>query len=90
MKRILIILMLTATLTVAAQEQPNLGLIPTPQKVEMGKWEGETANYHNTKRINQKVNNLPVEANLEQAYQLIIEPKRIIIKYVEEVGLHNA
>ena len=90
MKRILIILMLTATLTVAAQEQPNLGLIPTPQKVEMGKWEGETANYHNTKRINQKVNNLLVEANLEQAYQLIIEPKRIIIKYVEEVGLHNA
>ena len=90
MKRILIILMLTATLTVAAQEQPNLGLIPTPQKVEMGKWEGKTANYHNTKRINQKVNNLPVEANLEQAYQLIIEPKRIIIKYVEEVGLHNA
>ena len=33
MKRIVIVLLLAVTLTVAAQEQVNLGLIPTPQKV---------------------------------------------------------
>ena len=74
MKRIIIILFLFSTMTAAAQETENinLGLIPTPQKVEYGKYKGKTANYFTTKIVRQKVDTLPAEANLDQAYQMII------------------
>ena len=38
----------------------------------------------------QKVDTLPVEANLDQAYQLIISRRQVTIRYVGEEGLRNA
>lgn len=87
MKRIVIVLLLAVTLTVAAQEQVNLGLIPTPQKVVMGTG---IADGNKVKEIEERVDTLPVEANLDQAYQIVIEKKKITIRYVDEEGLRNA
>ena len=87
MKRIVIVLLLAVTLTAAAQEQVNLGLIPTPQKVVMGTG---IADGNKVKEIEERVDTLPVEANLDQAYQIVIEKKKITIRYVDEEGLRNA
>ncbi|MBO4307603.1 MAG: chitobiase/beta-hexosaminidase C-terminal domain-containing protein [Bacteroidales bacterium] len=87
MKRFIIILLMAVTLTAAAQEQVNLGLIPTPQKVVMGTG---IADRNKVKLNEERVDTLPVEANLDQAYQIIIEKKKITIRYVGEQGLVNA
>ena len=42
------------------------------------------------KEIEERVDTLPVEANLDQAYQIVIEKKKITIRYVDEQGLRNA
>ena len=88
MKRLVVALLLAVTLTAVAQEkQINLGLIPTPQKVVMGT---DVADRSKAKVIEKRVDTLPVEANLDQAYQIVIEKKKITIRYVGEQGLHNA
>ncbi|MBP5341118.1 MAG: chitobiase/beta-hexosaminidase C-terminal domain-containing protein [Bacteroidales bacterium] len=89
MKRIVIALLLAVTLSAVAQEQINLGLIPTPQRVEV-KGESLKVSGERLKVKEVMVEKLPVEANEEQAYQLVIEPKRVTIRYVGEEGLHNA
>ena len=66
-----------------AQEQINLGLIPTPQKVELKK--GKTAGQH-PRLTEVEVKTLPVEANEDQSYQLIIEPGKITLRYVAQEG----
>ena len=87
MKRIVVVLLLAVTLTTVAQEQVNLGLIPTPQRVKLS--ESQAPSYPK-KLKSQKVDTLPVEANLDQAYQLIISRRQVTIRYVGEDGLRNA
>lgn len=97
MKRLVIVLLLAVTLSAAAQEKVNLGLIPTPQRVERGEWRVESGkrkvgsvDLTKVKVREQRVEKLPVEANEDQAYQLVIEPKKVTIRYVGEEGLRNA
>ena len=101
MKRLVIALLLAVTLSTVAQEQINLGLIPTPQKVEYSSTTaerrspspkvGEELKMVPVGKVKEvRVEKLPVEANEEQAYQLMIEPKRVTIRYVGEEGLRNA
>ena len=88
MKRLVIVLLLAFVLTAVAQEnQINLGLIPTPQKVVMGT---DVADMSKAKVIEKQVDTLSVEANLDQAYQIVIEKKKVTIRYVDEQGLRNA
>jgi len=87
MKHTFIILLLAFCTTAFCQQQPNLGLIPTPQKVETL---NGTCNTTKAKVKEQKVSQLPVEANQDQAYRLVIEPKAITIQYIEPAGLQNA
>lgn len=93
MKRLVIALLLAVTLTTAAQEQLNLGLIPTPQRVE-DNWRQKNAIFvyplEKVKVVEQKVDTLPVEANLNQAYQLNFRGKRVYLRYVGEEGRQNA
>ena len=65
----------------------NLGLIPTPQRVEMGS--GMT-NLQNLTFKELQIESLPVEANIDQAYQMVFEKKKVTIRYVSEEGLRNA
>ena len=89
MKRIVVaLLLLTLGVSAFAQEkQINLGLIPTPQKVEMGT---EFADMSRAKVQEVHVRTLPVEANEDQAYKIVIEKKKVTISYVGEEGLRNA
>ena len=81
------VFLLAFTLNTVAQEQVNLGLIPTPQRVKLS--ESQAPSY--PKKIkSQKVDTLPVEANIDQAYQLIISRRQVTIRYVDEEGLRNA
>ena len=74
------------SISAVAQEKINLGVIPTPQRVEMR----HSVPCHPRKFREVKVDTLPVDANMEQAYQLVIEPKGITLKYTSEHGLQYA
>ncbi len=89
MKRIAIVffMMLAKCASVCGQEEPNLGLIPTPQRTEIRKG---ACNIEKAKTKETKVTALPVEANAEQGYQIMIEPKSVTIKYISAEGLENA
>ena len=87
MKHTIILLFWAFCATAFCQQQPNLGIIPTPQRVET--LQG-TCNPSKAKVKEQKVAQLPAETNQDQAYQLVIEPKTITIQYVETPGLQNA
>ena len=83
MKRTAFLFLIALATAVAAQErQRNLGLIPTPQRVEMG-------NGYCSRSVMQKmprteyVDTLPAEANLNQAYQLTIGKKSITIRCIK-------
>ena len=88
MKKTLFFLLLSAAFGAAAQQQVNLGLIPTPQQVVVDgglvKVKGDRLK---VKEL--RVDTLPVEANLDQAYQLVIEPRRVTLRYVGDEGLRN-
>ena len=81
------LLLTLGVLAFAQEKQINLGLIPTPQKVEMGT---EFADMSRVKVQEVHVRALPVEANEDQAYKVVIEKKRVTISYVGEEGLRNA
>jgi hypothetical protein len=87
MNRIAILFLLTFCASAYGQPQPNIGLIPTPQKVEMAQG---YCNPAKAKIKELKVTQLPVDANPDQAYQLVVEPKAITIRYIDEAGRHNA
>lgn len=75
----------------SAQKQTNLGLIPTPQRVEMV---SDHSDHQATARIGAKliekqVDRLPVEANEDQAYQLVVEAQRITLRYTADAGHQN-
>ena len=103
MKRIASFVLLLATLVSAkAQEQAiNLGLIPTPQEVDMDA-NGRVCVWKKAKVKEVGVDNYEidilknaylrhVQANVDQAYALNIEPKRITIEYYRgEEGLKYA
>ena len=86
MKRLAFIVFLMAALGATGQENLNLGIIPTPQRIEKG--EG-TCVLEKAKVKEQKVADLPADANKEQAYRLIVEPKRITLQYIDDKGLEN-
>lgn len=87
MKKIVLLLLLSVGMSALAQEkQVNLGLIPTPQKVETGRTD-VTGRGWKLKEV--RVDTLPVAANLDQAYQLVVEPRGVTLRYVGEAGLVN-
>ena len=101
MKRIIVILLLTAAVSAFAQESSlewlksndKLGLIPTPQKVELRRdsyYEKQVCVLQKAKVVEQRVDTLPVGVNLDQAYQLDFGPKKIEMRYVGEEGRKNA
>ena len=93
MKRIVVIMLLTMSMAAFGQSRPrgeekivNLGLLPTPQKVEMdagGKVcvaRKAKVKYHATKwGRGEQVPHF--DGNWEQAYRLTIEPRKITIYY---------
>ena len=100
MKRIVFILLLAAALSTVAQEQVNLGLIPTPQYVETGLWKKDSVDVHRMKVKEKQVDGVEIDLkktsqlhwvqnNVEQAYVLTIEPKGITIEYYDKEGLSN-
>ena len=86
MKRIVVVLLLAVALGAAAQEQVNLGLIPTPQQVVSGEWKVVSGKW---KLKELRVDTLPVSCNLDQAYQLVVERRKVTLRYVGEEGLRN-
>lgn len=86
MKRIVVVVLLALGVSAMAQENINLGVIPTPQRVEMR----HSSPCHPREFREVKVDVLPVDANMEQAYQLVIEPKGITLRYTSEHGLQYA
>ncbi len=89
MKRTVVALLLLLALGAGAQRQVNLGLIPTPQRVEVdGEWSSVKGGVLNVKE--KRVYTLPVEANLDQAYQLVVGRRKVTVLYVGEEGLCNA
>lgn len=97
MKQTILLLLLAIAFTAAAQEQqPNLGLIPTPQCVELdmsGKmcvWKKakvKEVGMDNTEiDISKSTRLRSVQANVDQAYVLKIEPKQITIEYYNVNG----
>ena len=100
MKHLVIVLLLAVTLTATAQETVNLGLIPTPQRVETGLWEKDSVDTHHMKVKEKQVDGVEIDLkktsqlhwvqnNVEQAYVLTIEPKGITIEYYDKEGLAN-
>ncbi len=96
MKRIIIAVLLAVTLTAAAQEkQINLGLIPTPQRVEVTQG-SKTCDLDKAKIKEVRVkwgrgtDSPHFDGNRSQAYRLIIEPRKITINYEGSKGLEYA
>ncbi len=90
MKRIIVVLLLAISLSAYAQEQINLGLIPTPQRVKVGHPYKRLFKVNSVRVKEYRVDTLPVECNLQQAYQLSMGAGEITIRYVGEEGLQNA
>ena len=90
MKRIVAVLLLAISLSAYAQEQINLGLIPTPQRVKVGHPYKRLFKVNSVRVKEYRVDTLPVERNLQQAYQLSMGAGEITIRYVGEEGLQNA
>ena len=93
MKRLVIVLLLAVTMTVSAQEkQINLGLIPTPQWVELSQSEGMCV-LAKAKVKEQQVKwsrGENSDSNWNQKYTIVIEPRKITICYEAEEGLQYA
>jgi hypothetical protein len=101
MKRIVVVLLLALGVSAMAQENINLGVIPTPQEVVMDE-NGKMCVWKKAKVKEVGVDNYEidilknaylrhVQANVDQAYALNIEPKRITIEYYRgEEGLKYA
>ncbi len=96
MKRIIFAVLLAVTLTAAAQKkQINLGLIPTPQRVEVTQG-SKTCDLDKAKIKEVRVkwgrgtDSPHFDGNRSQAYRLIIEPRKITINYEGSKGLEYA
>ncbi len=96
MKRIIIAVLLAVTLTAAAQKkQINLGLIPTPQRVEVTQG-SKTCDLDKAKIKEVRVkwgrgtDSPHFDGNRSQAYRIIIEPRKITINYEGSKGLEYA
>ena len=93
MKRIVVALLLALGVSAMAQENINLGVIPTPQGVVMDE-NGKMCVWKKAKVKEVGVDNYEidirkstylrqVQANIDQAYVLHIEPKQITIEYYD-------
>lgn len=93
MKRIVIALLLALGVSAMAQENINLGVIPTPQEVVMDE-NGKMCVWKKAKVKEVGVDNYEidirkstylrqVQENIDQAYVLHIEPKQITIEYYD-------
>lgn len=91
MKRTPLLLFLLLGMALCAQpEQPNLGLIPTPQQV-VPTTDGKSCVLAKAKIKEQQVKFGRGEgANWSQMYRLTIEPRRIILHYESAEGRENA
>lgn len=93
MKRIVFVLLLTLGMSAFAQEDINLGLIPTPQKVELAEG-GKVCVLAKAKVKEQQVKwgrgETRFDGNWGQAYRLTIDPRRITIEYEGNSGLEYA
>ncbi|MBO7489459.1 MAG: chitobiase/beta-hexosaminidase C-terminal domain-containing protein [Bacteroidales bacterium] len=76
--------------TVPQWQQPNLGLIPTPQKVEISSTQKMLCTLKKAKVVECKVDTLPVPCNVDQAYKLVFSNNRVHLYYVAEAGRQNA
>ena len=84
-------MLLAVGLTAAAQEkQVNLGLIPTPQRVEVTNQQKILCTLKNANVVEHMVDNLPVPCNMDQAYKLEFRNKKVHLYYVAEAGRQNA
>ena len=85
------VMLLAVGLTAAAQEkQVNLGLIPTPQRVEVTNQQKILCTLKNANVVEHMVDNLPVPCNMDQAYKLEFRNKKVHLYYVAEAGRQNA
>ncbi len=93
MKRIVVALLLALGVSAMAQKNINLGVIPTPQEVVMDE-NGKMCVWKKAKVKEVGVDNYEidilknaylrhVQANVDQAYALNIEPKQITIEYYD-------
>ncbi|MBP5645548.1 MAG: hypothetical protein J6W95_06430, partial [Bacteroidales bacterium] len=91
MKRTPLLLFLLLGVALCAQtQQPNLGLIPTPQRVELTQ-DGKACVLAKAKTKEQQVKFGRGEgANWSQMYRLTVEPRRITIFYEGAEGRENA
>ena len=96
MNRLVIALLMAVALTAAAQEnQINLGLIPTPQQVEITPGDKVCVlDKAKVKELRVKwgrgADSPHSDGNWNQAYSIIIEPRKITIKYEGNKGLQYA
>ena len=84
-KRIIVTVLLAAALTAVAQEkQINLGLIPTPQKVELAE-DGKVCVLAKAKVKETRVlwgrGGRDRDGNYDQKYRITVEPKKITISF---------
>ena len=94
MKKIIPLILFVLCATAYAQQtgsQPSLGLIPTPQRVEMAQ-DGRLCIFLKAKTKEQRVEFARdgEGANFEQMYRLTIEPRKITIRYEDMEGLNYA
>lgn len=93
MKRVVVVLLLALGVSAMAQKNINLGVIPTPQGVVMDE-NGKMCVWKKAKVKEVGVDNYEidirkstylrqVQANIDQAYVLHIEPKQITIEYYD-------
>ena len=91
MKRLVIVLLLAASMVVAAQESINLGLIPTPQEVcGVDSSRMVVLNKAKVKEMRSRDSMRDNRPNKEQSYSLIIKPGKITISYYSEEGRQYA
>ena len=89
LKRLFFMCFMAAALGVAAQEQVNLGLIPTPQQVADVD-SSRMVNLAKAKVVERHARDLRGQVNADQYYSIRFEPKKITVTYCSQEGLQYA
>ena len=84
--RSLLLCLLALTVNVIVAQ--NVGILPTPQKIELRDGYYKYIGVPVLESI--KVDSLPVEKNMDQAYVLEILPQKVVIRYTTEIGRYYA
>lgn len=88
MRKILFLPLLLVAVLATAQTNPNLGLIPTPQQVQMQPT-SKVNTLHKVKLKEQQVAALPVQVNADQGYQLELKNGKATLRYTHPTGKAN-